>query len=67
MFKQNIYGSQPKIPYGMPDSSNPLPPEFFANPKCPLVLVVTRATTVEEDLIEPAKDPKENDFVGDQS
>ena len=23
------------IPVGMPDTSTPLPPEFFANPQCP--------------------------------
>ena len=32
-FKHNICGDHPKVPDGMPDSSIPLPPKFFANPK----------------------------------
>ena len=52
MFKHNICGSQPEVPDGMPDSSDPLPPKYFANPRCPLVLVVTEATTTEVDLTE---------------
>ena len=28
----NICGSEPMIPYGMPDKSKSLPPEFFINP-----------------------------------
>ena len=35
MFKHNICGDQPEVPDDMPDSSDPLPPEFFANPRCP--------------------------------
>ena len=31
----NIYGSEPLIPAGMPDTSTPLTPEFFMNPRCP--------------------------------
>ena len=34
-FKKNICGYRPDIPDGMPSSSNPLPPEFFDNPRCP--------------------------------
>ena len=34
-FKNNIRGDRPDIPNGMLDSSNPLPPEFFDNPRCP--------------------------------
>ena len=30
-FKHNIYGDQPGIPEGMPDSADPLPPEFLVN------------------------------------
>ena len=51
----------------MPDSSNSLPPEFFTNPRCPPDLAVVEAIATEVDLIEPAKDPEENAFVGDQS
>ena len=34
-FKNNICGDRPGIPDYMPDSTNPLPPEFFINPRCP--------------------------------
>ena len=34
-FTQDICGSELVIPNGMPDTSNPLPPEFFINPRCP--------------------------------
>ena len=35
-FKHSICGDQPRISDSMPDSTNPLPPEFFVNPRCPL-------------------------------
>ena len=38
-FAHNIYGSKPKIPDGMLGMSEPLTPEFFVNPRCPLVVV----------------------------
>ena len=34
-FKHNICGDQPKVPNGMSNSSDPLPLEFFMNPRCP--------------------------------
>ena len=34
-FKNNIYGDQPEIPDGMPNSTNPLPPKKFVNLRCP--------------------------------
>ena len=34
-FKHNICGDQLGIPDGMPDSTNPLPLEFFVNLGCP--------------------------------
>ena len=37
-FKHNICGDHPEVPDGMLDSSVPLPPEFFANPRCLPVL-----------------------------
>ena len=64
MFKHNIYESQPEVLDGMPDSSDPLPPEFFANPWCPPVLIVTEAVVAEADLIKTAKDLEENASVG---
>ena len=35
MFKHNICGDQSEVPGGMPDSSDPLPPEFFMNLSAP--------------------------------
>ena len=34
-FAHNICGSEPVIPDEMPNTSKPLPPEFFINPRCP--------------------------------
>ena len=34
-FAHDIRGSKPKIPPGMPDTSTPLTPDFFVNPRCP--------------------------------
>ena len=38
LFKHNICGDKPGIPNGMPDSTNPLPLECFANLRCPPAL-----------------------------
>ena len=45
MFKHNICGDQLEVPDGMPDSFDPLSPEFFMNPRCPLVPETIEATT----------------------
>ena len=34
-FAHDIYGSELVIPNGMSETSKPLPPEFFINPRCP--------------------------------
>ena len=34
-FAHNICRSEPVIPDEMPETSKPLPPEFFINPRCP--------------------------------
>ena len=65
--KDNIYGSQPEYPDDMPDSFDLLPLEFLANPRCLPVPAIIEVIAAEVDLIKPAKDPKENAFVGDQS
>ena len=49
VFKHKICGDQPEVPDGKPDSSNPLPLEFFANPRCPSAPVATEATVAEVD------------------
>ena len=47
VFKHNIYGDQPKVPDGMPDSSNSLPLEFFTNPRWSLARPLTKAIGTE--------------------
>ena len=58
-FAHDIRGSKPMISARIPDTSTPLPPEFFVNPRCPLssLFVLPAAEPVEttgEDL--PVKD-----------
>ena len=59
VFKHNICGDQPEILDGMLDSTNPLPPEFFVNLRCPLAPTAIKVKAVDIDLGEAAKDPKE--------
>ena len=54
VFRHNIYGDYLEVPDGMPDSSVPLPPEFFANPRCPPVPTTTKDTATEAHLSEAA-------------
>ena len=65
MFKHNICGDQPKVPNGMPNSSDPLPPEFALNPKCPSTPIATEATTTKADLSEEAKELEKSASAGD--
>ena len=48
-FKHNICGDQPKVLDVMLNSANPLPPDFFANPKCPPTPAATEAVAAEVD------------------
>ena len=50
-FMHNICGSKPGIPDGMSDTSNPLPPEFFVNPRCPSSVVPIKVATAPEASI----------------
>ena len=50
MFKHNICRGQPEVLDGMLDFSNPLPPKFFASPRCPLVRVSSGVATTEVRL-----------------
>ena len=54
VFKHNICGDHPEVPKGVPDSSILLPLEFFADPRCPLVLAAIEDTTTEGHLSEVA-------------
>ena len=67
MFKHNICGDLPAVLDGIPDASVPLPPEFFANPRCPLVLATIEDTTVESHLSKAVQEPKDNTLIEDQS
>ena len=56
-FAHDIRGSKPKIPTRMPDTSTPLTPDFFVNPRCPsgssLALSPAEPVkTAEEDLVD---------------
>ena len=55
-FKHNICGDQPKVPNGMPDSSDPLQHEFFVSPRWPLVLMATDDITAEAHLSKVVKE-----------
>ena len=46
-FAHNICGSQPVVLDRMPDTSNPLSPEFFINPRCPPGVVPVEAATID--------------------
>ena len=45
-FAHNICGSQPEVPDRMSDTSKPLSPKFFINPRCPLGAVPTEAASI---------------------
>ena len=59
-FEHNIYGSQPIVPDGMLDTSKPLSPEFFINPRCPSGSVPVEDTTINvhpcEAMITPERE-----------
>ena len=62
VFKHSICGDQPKIPAGMSNSTDPLPPEFFVNPRCPPPPPppIVEVKVAEIDLGKAAKDPEES-------
>ena len=66
MFKHNIYGDKLEVPDGMPDFSDPLPLEFFVNPKCPRTPTATEAMAIEVDESEAAKEPENSASARDQ-
>ena len=55
-FGRNIYWSEPLILAGMPDTSTPLTPDFFMNPRCPpnsssIFPDAEPVKTIEEDFL----------------
>ena len=67
VFKHNICGYHLEVPHGMPDSSDPLPPEFFTNLKWSPVPTATEATVAKVHHSEAAEEPKKSASAGDQS
>ena len=65
-FKHNICGDQLGIPDGMPDSTYPLPLEFFENLGCPQAPTAIETKAVEVHLGEEAKDPMEDVVAEEQ-
>ena len=49
-FKHNICRDRPEIPDDMPNSTDPLPLEFFINPRCPQAPAAIEAKTAKVDL-----------------
>ena len=60
VFAHNICKSQLEVPDGMPDTSKPISPEFFINPRCPLGAIPTEAASINvrpgEVTIEPKRE-----------
>ena len=65
-FKHSICEDQPEIPDGMPDSANPLPPEFFVNPRCPSAPITVEVKAVDIDMGEATKDTEEDVVIEEQ-
>ena len=66
VFKHNICGYQPEVPNGMPDSSDPFPPELFAN-RVPLAPKAIEVMTAEVDQSEAIKESEKSASTGNQS
>ena len=66
VFKHNISGDHPEVPDSMPDSADPLPSEFFANPGCPPIQAAAKATGTETPPSKTAKEPMEVSVAVDQ-
>ena len=66
MFKHIIRGDRPGIPDGMPDFTDPLLPEFFANLGCPLAPTAIEAKAAKVHLGEAVKDPVEGIVAEEQ-
>ena len=62
---KHIYGDRPEILEEMLDSTDPLPPEFFVNLRCPLVQEAVETTTIEVPLNEEVKESVEIASVED--
>ena len=58
MFKNSICGDRSGIPDDMPNSADPLPPEFFVNPRCPSASATVEAKDAEVDQGGAVEDSK---------
>ena len=59
VFKHSICEDRLEVLDGMPNSTDPLPLGFFANPGCPPVQAAPEANATEVTLNEAAKEPME--------
>ena len=66
-FKHNICGNQPEVPDGMPNSSDLLPPKFFAKAGCPPAPAATEVTTAKVDQSKAIEESKKSASAGNQS
>ena len=65
-FKHNNCGDHSEVLDGMPNSSIPLPPEFFMNPRCPPVPAAIEDTMAEAYLSEAVQELEKNTLARDQ-
>ena len=65
-FKHDIHGDRTRILDGMPDSTDPLPLEFFTNLGCPQASTAVEAKATEVHPVETTKDSAEGTAVEEQ-
>ena len=66
VFKHGICGDRPRIPDGMPDFADLLPPEFFENMGCPPTLLTDEAKVAKVHPVETMKGPMEGAVAEEQ-
>ena len=65
VFKHDICEDQPKVPDGMPDSSNFRPLKFFASPRCSHVRASSKDTAARVHRREVAEKFERSAPIGD--
>ena len=59
VFKHNICGDHPRVPKGMSDFVDLLPPKFFVNPECRFIQATDEATKTKVPPSETTKESME--------
>ena len=67
VFKHNICGDHSKVPDGMTESSDLLPPKFFVNLGCSPAPIANEVMAVEVDQSEATKELKKCASAGNES